>query len=50
MRIIGSRKLKDDDPDEPMNPAGVTAVPEGRFAPVAQPEGRPRRHPVVLRR
>lgn len=24
------------------------AVPEGRFAPVAQPEGRPRPHPVML--
>ena len=29
-------------------PASEAAIPEGRFAPVAQPEGRPRPHPVIL--
>jgi triacylglycerol lipase len=29
-------------------PTHESAVPEGRFAPVAQPEGRPRAHPVML--
>jgi pimeloyl-ACP methyl ester carboxylesterase len=29
-------------------PAHDAAVPQGRFAPVAQPEGRPRPHPVML--
>ena len=29
-------------------PASEATIPEGRFAPVAQPEGQPRPHPVIL--